>query len=236
MSVYAGPEIVSDGLINLYDAANAKSYNSSNTTQWIDILGNGTNFTIYGSPTYDVNGFFTFSTNQTTQYMMAENFPFTTNDHTMIYWFRPTNMGTAGSTDQTPVTYAISTDTNYMLMLSVSGGTTFRVYRSTLHDLTAPNMSNKWNMFTRTRIRSSGVENYYMDGQFVGTRTIDVNGASVSGGKLIIGQEMDNYTTNSFDSNQNLDGSFSFFSMYNRALTNDEILQNYNALRGRYGL
>ena len=31
-------------------------------------------------------------------------------------------------------------------------------------------------------------------------------------------------------------GKFSLFSAYNRALTDAEILQNYNALRGRYGI
>jgi hypothetical protein len=36
--------------------------------------------------------------------------------------------------------------------------------------------------------------------------------------------------------NQPFNGEMSSTFIYNRALTNNEVLQNYNALKGRYGL
>jgi hypothetical protein len=39
-----------------------------------------------------------------------------------------------------------------------------------------------------------------------------------------------------FSNNEQQGGKYSLFSAYNRALTATEILQNFNALRGRYGI
>jgi hypothetical protein len=96
-------------------------------------------------------------------------------------------------------------------------------------------MQNKWCNFVRTRIKSSGDEKYYMNGVLVGERTIFANQSIVTGGSLIVGQEAD-APNGGFDSNQNLDGDFARLDIYNRALSNSEILQNFNALKGRYGL
>jgi len=233
MSVQYNPSVVSQGIVTLFDVANPKCYNPSTPTVLSDMVG-GQALTIYGSPTYNSNGYITFGNDQTTQYMEANNFSITTGDHTISFWFRPTNMTTR--TDQTPLTYAISGDTNYLLMITSGGATTFRVYRSSLFDITVPSMDNKWNFFTRTRIQSTGAESYYMDGQFLASRTTQVGSATVSGGRLIVGQEMDNYTTNTFDANQNLDGDFSLLLIHNRSLSNTEIQQNFNAYRGRYGI
>lgn len=199
---------------------------------WSDVVG-GSHMTIYGRPTVNPNGYFTFATNQTTQYMEANNFPMPTSDHTISYWFRPTDM--AARSDQTPMTYVLSTDTNYFLMITV-GATTFRVYRNTSLDITTPSMDNVWNLFTRTRVQSTGREEYFMNGQRITGRTVGAGGATTAGGRLIIGQEVDNYVTNGFSSTQNLNGDFSFLSIHNRALSNTEVQQCFNAMRGRYGV
>lgn len=233
MALSHNPSFVSNGIVTLFDVANPKCYSLSTPTAVSDPIG-GQTLTVYGSPTYNSNGYFTFGNDQATQYLEANNFSIPTGDHTMSFWFRPTGMTTR--TDQTPLTYAISSDTNYFLMITSGGATTFRIYRNSLFDITVPSMDNKWNFFTRTRIQTTGVENYYMDGQYITSRTIQVGTATVSGGRLIIGQEMDNYTTNGFDSTQNLDGDFSFLSIHNRALSNSEVQQCFNALRGRYGI
>ena len=52
MGVFAGPEIVEDGLVLALDAGNTKSYPGSGTT-WTDLSGNGNNGTFVGTTTFD---------------------------------------------------------------------------------------------------------------------------------------------------------------------------------------
>ena len=51
MGVFAGPEVVEDGLVLALDAGNTKSYPGSGTT-WTDLSGNGNNGTLTNGPTY----------------------------------------------------------------------------------------------------------------------------------------------------------------------------------------
>ena len=51
MSIYGGPEIVTDGLVLHLDAANSKSYPGSGNT-WFDLSGNNNHVTLINSPLY----------------------------------------------------------------------------------------------------------------------------------------------------------------------------------------
>ncbi len=51
MSVYGGPDIVTNGLVLHLDAANSKSYLGSGTT-WNDLSGNGNNATLTNGPSF----------------------------------------------------------------------------------------------------------------------------------------------------------------------------------------
>jgi hypothetical protein len=98
-----------------------------------------------------------------------------------------------------------------------------------------PNMQNKWCNFVWTRDSASGVSVYYMDGVQVGTRIYLAGTNITTGGYLIIGQESDS-AGGGFDPNQNLDGDFSRLDVYSRVLTQLEVTQNFQAIRGRFGI
>jgi hypothetical protein len=227
MSVSYNPRIVTDGIFTYYDAANRKSYSGTGNT-WNDLI-QSIPMTIYGTTTHQ-SGYFTFGVNQTTQYIMNTSFPMPTDNHTIECWFRITN----NQANQTPYTYSVAGD-NAMLLYTNSLTQIAPHSFNNAFAIDVPNMLNKWINFTRTRVRSSGIEFYYMNGVQIGTRTIGVNTAHTTNGYLIIGQEADS-PGGGFDVNQNLDGDFSLISIYNRALSDSEILQNFNALRGRYGV
>ena len=55
MGVFAGPNIVEEGLVLALDASNTKSYPGSGTT-WIDMSGNGHNATLHGVTHSSANG------------------------------------------------------------------------------------------------------------------------------------------------------------------------------------
>ena len=229
MGVTYNPRISTNNLILCLDAANPKSYPGSGTT-WIDLSGNGYNFTIYGSPTHNSSGYFTFANNQTTQYMMRYPFETPTAEITYSCWFR----SNFTSSNQAPFTYSVNGN-NEMLLLT-DNSTTLVPHpkgRARPPSITVANMQNVWVNFSWTRVSSTGTNVFYRDGQYIGDYTDDVGSSIESGGHLIIGQEADT-AGGGFDANQNLDGDFARLDVYNRALTPQEIQQNYNALKGRF--
>lgn len=52
MSIYGGPDIITDGLVFCLDAANSKSYPGTGTA-WTDLSGNDNNGTLTNGPTFD---------------------------------------------------------------------------------------------------------------------------------------------------------------------------------------
>jgi hypothetical protein len=229
MAYFHSPQIVKDGLVLLLDAANTKSYPGSGTT-WFDRSGNGYNFTIYGSPTFNSSGYFTFSNNQTTQYMMRFPFETPTVEITYSCWFR----SNFSSANQTPFTYSVSGN-NEMLMFMNSSTLLTPHPLGVARDISTSNMQNVWVNFAWSRVASTGKNVFYRDGQYVGEYTASAGTSITGGGHMIIGQEAD-APGGGFDPAQNLDGDFSRLDVYNRALTAAEVLQNYNATKGRYGL
>jgi hypothetical protein len=65
MATNYNPSIVTSGLQVYLDAANVKSYPGSGTS-WLDLTGNGNNFTLVNSPTWSSANGGVFETNGTT--------------------------------------------------------------------------------------------------------------------------------------------------------------------------
>ena len=229
MGIAYNTSIIKDGLVLCLDAANPKSYPGTGTT-WFDLSGNNTNLTIYGSPTFNSTGYFTFSNNQTTQYMMR--FPFGTPTAAITYscWFR----SNFTSSTQTPFTYSVGGNNEMLFFINSSTNLAPHPLGVSVGTNTT-DMTNVWVNFSWTRDSTSGKSIFYRDGQYIGEYTASAGVSISSGGYLIIGQEADS-AGGSFDPAQNLDGDFSRLDIYNRVLNDAEIMQNFNALRGRFGL
>jgi len=219
---------VRNGLVLHIDAKSPESYPGYGTT-WYDLSGNNYNLSIVGSPTYNSNGYFTLANNQTTQYMMRDNFATPTTAITYSCWFN----SNFASANQAPFTYSISGN-NEMLFFTGSSTQLSPHPLGASYAITTSNMTNVWVNFTWSRLSSTGVNRYYRDGQYIATNTASAGTNIGTGGRLIIGQEADSGF--SFDPNQNLDGSIAILSVYNRVLTDDEVLQNFNVYRSRFGL
>lgn len=229
MTAVYNTNIVRDGMVLYLDAANVKSYPGSGST-WFDISGNQYNFTVYGSPAYDSSGYFTFSNNQTTQYMMRYPFETPTTAITYMCWFRSNFTSTA----QAPFTYSVGGNNEMLLYINSST-------QIAPHPLGTPlsynteNMQNVWVHFAWTRNSLSGLNIFYRDGNYLGEYTASAGTNILANGHMIIGQEADS-AGGSFDANQNLDGDFSMLQVYNRVLTDAEVKRNFEATRERHGL
>ena len=233
MALAHSPRIVTNGLISYIDAINPKSYPGSGTTMF-DLSGNGKNGTSGGGLTYSTEngGRFDFNgINSVITFGDGNTFS-PLSEFTIEVWFRST--GTTPTTGTLPGifggTYGMrlfvnSTNLNYRLneqllasTKSISTPSSFDFY------------NGGWNCVTCQGSSSNSLMRIYLNGVLQNETSVAWTGTT-------------QWPTNSFnfgrdnnDSNYFFAGSMSSIRMYNTFLTNSQISENFNALRGRYGL
>jgi hypothetical protein len=221
MAYFHSPQIVKDGLVLLLDAANTKSYPGSGTT-WFDRSGNGNNGTLVNGPTFDSGNGGSIVFDGVNDDIDLGNSAATQFPHTS-----PWTASLIGK--------IISQNTSFPGFLikgsSGAGGSGvlfFYTGANTLfikHNNIQPSVS----ISSTSPFFVSWVHN----GD--GSTLIYVNGNYITAGPTLSLTD----TTNSLrlgrgDAYGNV--AIYNFSKYNRALTASEILQNYNAIKGRFGL
>ena len=222
-----GPKIVTDGLVLCLDAANSKSYPGTGTA-WNDISGNGNNGTLVNSVGYSSNngGSLVFDgVNDRAQCSNSSSLNIT-NSITMESWIHPTAYKTTGGGGG-----MIITKLSYYLELAGSG--VMRVY---FYDLSSPGYHNGtiniplniWSYVIGVRDKTNNSIRIYVNGN------LDREISSITGN---IRSNSTALTIGSYSgANYEFTGKISGSKIYNRALSAQEIQQNYNALKGRYGL
>jgi len=89
--------------------------------------------------------------------------------------------------------------------------------------------TNTWYYISSTWDKNTGEMKIYINGQLDATRLNVTNSIFNSNRQLSIGSEDGGYA-------QAISKNIAQVAIYNRALTASEVLQNYNALKGRFGL
>lgn len=232
MAVEGGPSIVQDSLIAYWDAGNSKSYPGTGTT-WFDLSGN--NHHAYGDPNATGSGSnsanfptwssadggrfefsgtkaFTVLTDMgTNTALTADWWCYRTNTNSSLYFFDGRNDGG---------TYWI---TNYQSH-NIDIGNTLKVNSPSTYTVS----SNWWLKWTHFVLTSNGTENkLWVDGQEITAGFTVNNPINKNLGQYFrIGTR---YTSQNY-----WPGYFSNIKFYNRVLTDDEIIQNYEALKGRF--
>jgi hypothetical protein len=229
MSVSGGPDIVEDGLVLILDAANTESYPGSGTV-WTDLSGNGNNGTLTNGPTFSsINGgIIDFDGVNDTVNMGIGNTFFPLPQFTINVWFR--SVGTVDTTGTTPSLYGFTYGIRCIvgssgLSFSVDNGSNLSATSTTGN---IPFRNGDW--YNCTMTHTGTVNSMYINGQF----NVSVN-RTWSG--------TSRWPTNGWNLGRDNNDNFYFFfgqishcQIYNRALSAAEILQNYNATKGRYGL
>lgn len=215
--------IVTSGLVLNLDAGNTASYPGSGIT-WTDLSGNGNNATLTNGPTYSSanNGSIVFD--GTSNYgTVSNNITSGTGDFAVSVWV-----------------YKTETSTNrYICDFGANGGTIgaisgkFFYYNPTtgagsvLYTSGPTCNINTWYNIVISRI--SGTTYFYSNSSLILSGT-DAGNIGSSGTVLTIG----NYGGGG---NYYHQGNISNILVYkNKGLSSAEVLQNYNVLRGRYGL
>ena len=217
------PRVVTDGLIYYLDAANSRCYSGSGNTTYS--LVNGIGGTLYNGIgfTSSYNGIFTFDgTNDYIEfdYNSAIN---NISQFTIECWYKSSNINVEG----------ILFNTNTYLFTTPVYGYHLEIYQSKLLFQVFPSESavqstitlqnNNWYNLIATY--NSGNINLYVNSSIGGTGSAIFNPST---GSLLLGK----YRSGHFV----LNGQLGIIKFYNRALSATEILQNYNATKGRYGI
>ena len=221
MSAYAGPEVVSSGLVLSLDAGNTRSYPGSGTT-WTDLSGNGFNATSVGSPTFTDNY---FTLNGSSQYFTLAATPLTSvTTCTMLMWI----FNAAAQTPSAGLFFSRNTTVK---------GMNFQFTNPT-------RLGWHWNDAAATYNYDTGLTipqgSWSMVAVSVGATSTThwVNTSSNTQSFTTVAQTFDsvNIGRESASNGRYFNGRIGVVNLYNRALSAAEIRQNFNALRGRYGI
>ena len=232
MAVVGGPNLVSDGLVLYLDAANAESYPGSGST-WTDLSGKNNHATMYGTVPYetDVTTCFNFATAtgvassvSTLGFTFGSNMIPTTGDFTFSCWIKNpnTNSGQVGlfSNAGGGDGYRFGVGLNGIYYLVGPG------YKEETVPFSSTLLTALWYNVTTVYARTTTQILVYLNGVLQNTSTIPVQTAMQNGTPGIVRSSCCGVYT----------GKLASFSAYNSALSAAEILQNYNALKSRFGL
>jgi len=223
MAVGYNPRIVTDGLVLAFDAGNTKSYPGSGTT-WSDISGKGNNGTLTNGPTYNSNdGALVFDgSNDEIDCGSSDDFAFGTGDFTIEFWCNPDVLGTKGIISISPDGSFSSTNWQFRYNSSKVRW----IYSSTANITSSSTVSvGEWTHVVTTR--SGTALTLYINAVSEATGTSSANLSD--NGTLRIGRNR--------DGSAHFDGKISNVKLYKgKGLTASEVLQNFNATRGRYGI
>jgi len=214
-------KIVASGLILNLDAAQLRSYPGSGTT-WNDLSGSNSNGTLVNSPTFTSSNGGGLVFNGTNQYVsLTKNLANTA--FTIICWVYPNvtpssntifSIGTASQNRQA-IHLRMVTNTSFL----------FGMYNDDL-SATVTAVTGVWNCFAVT-LTSGFVQSVYQNGSFKTSRTAL---------GYYTGTTTCNIARFSLSSGEYVNGNIPIVEVYNRALSSTEILQNYNAVKSRFGL
>jgi hypothetical protein len=211
-------KIVANGLIFNIDAAQLRSYPTTGTT-WTDLSGSNFNGTLNNTPTFSSTngGIFNFDGTN-------ENVTFTTAPSVTIgsanIWFKTSNAGTSfrcliarGSS------WGIFLSDNILITYDWGNFAT----RSTGINVANGTWQNVSLTFSQTIGTPSNNAIIYLNGSAVLTTTIKFSSSQA-------------FQIASQVSTQFFTGDIANAQVYNRVLTATEVLQNYNAVKSRFGL
>jgi hypothetical protein len=239
MALNHSPRIVTDGLVLCLDAANTKSYPGSGTA-WSDLSGNNNNGTLVNEPSYSSANKGAFAFDGTNDYVALPtnffNFPSISN-FSISLWFKSSqttgatlfgqqnSSNPSSTTGWVPVIYLRSDG-----LVRAEPFWTGNVNNAILS--TSALNNNIWHNITTTF--GSGVHKLYIDGIFNSQQSGLSLTSFTSTYYYFLGAGY--VSTQRNLGNIYLSGEISNFGFYNSTLTESEVRQNFQALRGRYGI
>lgn len=227
MSVKGGPNTVTSGLVLELDAGNIKSYPTTGTT-WFDKSGNGVNGTLTNGPTFDTGSLGSIKFDGVNDWVALPTssiVAFGTGSFTTSIWY-------SLSSTSAPLPYSVLWDmggsnTAFGGVYSNRFSSNTLLYYANMVRL-QPSVTQATNTWYYVTLVCSGGTTVaiYLNGNLLESNSYNYNFTSQN---WIIGANQSAFQ-------EVMNGRVPIFSVYNRALSVSEIQQNYNAVKGRFGL
>ncbi len=231
MSIYGGPDIISDGLVFNMDFASSKCYTGSGSSCF-DLSGTniGTGELI-NAPTFNTsvnNKHFTFNGGVNAQLIrIPNNTNLNTQTPSVEVWIKTNATPQTGGLfekGEVNTQYSLLQDNNILRWRQMIPGFNY-VFVSTASFINI----NNWYQIVGTFV--SGSQRLYINATQVATGTatgtISTNNSGMSIGVLGGYSGARTYYYN---------GNIAIVRVYNKVLSQSEVTQNYNALKGRFGI
>jgi len=217
---------VTEGLALHLDAGHPDSYAGSGTT-WFDLTSNNLDFTLQNGPVYNssLGGYFVFDGTNDKAELSSGWTSFDSDPFTIEVWYR---VHTVAEFESILTTTTGGTASFQIDFASNNGPIRFNTPDNELSATSATNVANVWKQVVFVR-EGTGTNQFkiYLNGSLDTTSTIATNFTNDS--QLAIARNRAN--------NQSYDGDISVVRIYkNKGLTSSEVTQNYDAVKGRYGL
>jgi hypothetical protein len=231
-----------NGLVLCLDAANPKSYPGSGST-WTDLSGNGYNFNVHSSAYSTTGGIAnmnfegSFGAAKRVVSSTLTDVPNFSNATIMCFSTLLNSTGTWRT-----LVRASSTGNDHQVIIQ-AGANNLGMYDNngsgflnSGFDITSlPNPYTQFNCLTWRMSQSSPYYQFQYNNNSTIYSITDANSSYTQGFSVIGAYHNTSTGTGSGDSSQYW-GKIAVFLYYNRHLTAAEIQQNFNALRGRYGI
>jgi hypothetical protein len=249
MGVNTRNRIITDGLVLNLDAGNRQSYTSGNTN-WRDLSGNNNNGTLTNGPTFSSENGGSIVLDGVDDYVQSLNVSHSALlSNTIEVAFKVNSYSGTGkfaiagydlnalrnfSDSSTGVIYV---ESNNKIKSSVI--TTTQTYRGVT---SVTNISlQTYYVATLVRDMNNGVLLLYINGVLESQNTFDVSSYALwpPASPIYVGSNnfiIAYHDSNNWGTGPYFNGSISNVKLYNRILTQQEITQNFNATRTRYGI
>lgn len=212
MGINYSPKIVTDGLVLCLDAENPLSYPGSGNT-WYDLSGNGNHFTIGSSLTFSNNTFLMDNSpdggggaNRNSSTAIPNS-----TACTLVFWIKSTDLQSL---------FWGSDNTNNQ------GDYFVGAYRVGSKEYYGPTTGPGAKAYYQDLSEKANIYDYFPDGNW---HMIEFKNVDLS-------TWTNQHTFNSYSLYTFANGAVGVIKMYNKILTVAESLQNYLALKGRFGL
>lgn len=240
ITVVDHPNPVTSGLQQYYDIGNTSSYSGSGSTVTdLSVSGYGTG-SLLNSPTYTSAGLASYlSFNGTNSYFLSPNL-YTmvqgTLNVTLEVWVRTASDNGIVVDEQGNL--PINSGWHDAQIVIVSGTLKGAVWPYTTIVTGSAVTRNAWQQYVLTFNDATNTQTLYLNGASVGSSSIqrDFSPGAVGGATTGLWYGIGLGDITSIGDTSYLACDWSIFKVYNRALTATEVLQNYDAVKWRYGL
>jgi hypothetical protein len=229
MGISYNPSSVVSGLVLALDAGNTKSYPGSGTT-WSDLSGRGNNGTLTNGPTYSsanggsivfdgIDDYISFPANSIINsnadltlnfWNKTSSLPNNNTSFTLLSGFSPSGYLQVRYATISSIT-SVQLVKSFVIDMGIFSGFVVSPNTSYLITITLNKSTNTWSLYVNGTYISSLISNQTFT---TSAPTLGINYSGI----------------------EPFPGNMYSFSYYNRALSASEISQNFNALRGRYGI